>query len=321
MSVISLTANQAIKRLKVQCSSNNVDTAVEDLGEHEANCDSNAIIPCPNLCSVPLAPGSSEVRYTTRTMQRKDLLSHMLVCPRRKAECAHCGTTGAYQWIVTRHIEECTKLEVSCPNEGCGEKVVHLYLLDHRAECLYERVACSYETLGCTHAMPRVQREELQQHEKNLNLHIGLMIASFQKQQLQYAYFKIEDFSYYQSVGKAFKYSVDMWNWYIIIDTNGRGEGGGTHISVSLHWKHAFRNMPSWLNSVKIELLNYREDKNHITYIFSDPDGLVNEQFVAHSSLGYNPTFNLQYLKDETLCFRVTSTIIACKQLKPNTTW
>ena len=92
----------------------------------------------------------------------------------------------------------------------------------------------------------------------------------------------------------------------MIIDVNGRGEGRGTYISVRLHWKHALHNMPSWLNSIKIELLNYCEDKNHIRYTFTDPDGLANKTIVAHRALGYNPTFNQQYLKDKTISFKVT---------------
>ena len=92
----------------------------------------------------------------------------------------------------------------------------------------------------------------------------------------------------------------------MIIDVNGRGEGRGTHISVCLHWKHALRNMQSWLNSIKIEL-NYHEDKNHFRYTFTDPDGPANKTTVAHRALGYNPTFNQQYLKDKTISFKVTS--------------
>ena len=167
-----------------------------------------------------------------------------------------------------------------------------------------------------------MQRDELEEHENNLNVHAGLVVASLLKQQVQTAYFKIEDFSYHQSLDKTFKYNTDMWNWYILIEPNGRGEGQGTHVSVSLHWKHALRNMPSWLNNVKIELLNHREDKkNHLAYTFTDPDGLANPKFIAHAALGYSPTYNVLYLQDETVCFRVTSAAINCKQLKPNTTW
>ena len=125
----------------------------------------------------------------------------------------------------------------------------HLYLPEHRQACLYESIPCRYETLGCTYTSPQTDRDEHQRHKSNLDAHAGLMVASLvHKQQKQQAYFKINDFSYCQSLDKSFKYSADMWNWYIIIETNGRGEGKGTHISVSLHWKQALRNMPSWLN-------------------------------------------------------------------------
>ena len=197
----------------------------------------------------------------------------------------------------------------------------HLYLPEHRRACLYESIPCRYETLGCTYTSPQTDRDEHQRHKSNLDAHAGLMVASLvHKQQKQQAYFKINDFSYCQSLDKSFKYSADMWNWYIIIETNGRGEGKGTHISVSLHWKQALRNMPSWLNSVELELLNHREDKNNFAYTFTDPDGLVQEKIIAHTSLGYKPSYNELYLKDETLWFRVTSDLINCKQLKPNTT-
>ena len=91
------------------------------------------------------------VQYTTKMMQRKALASHMAECPRRKAVCGYCGSTGVYQCVATRHMEECTRLQVLCPNEGCREMVVHLDLPQHRGECLYEEVPCRYETLGCTY--------------------------------------------------------------------------------------------------------------------------------------------------------------------------
>ena len=127
--IISLAACQAIKRLKVQCS-NSLNTAGQELGQHEANCDENAIIPCPNLCLIPSSPEAGEARYTTRTMPKKDIQNHLSECPRRKAICGYCGISGVYQWVANRHLLECLKLEVVCPNEGCKERVVHLYLTE-----------------------------------------------------------------------------------------------------------------------------------------------------------------------------------------------
>ena len=79
-SLISLAANQAIKRLRVQFN-NNPDTTGEDHGQHEANYDENANIPCPNLCLIPSVPEAGVASYTTRTTQRKDLKNHLAECP------------------------------------------------------------------------------------------------------------------------------------------------------------------------------------------------------------------------------------------------
>ena len=157
MSSISPAKNQAIKRLKVKCK-NSPGHAAEELGQHEANCDDNAIVPCPNLCLIPSAPAEAGTAgYTTRTMPRKDLPNHLSECPRRNAICGYCGITGVYQWVANRHMQECTKLEVMCPNEGCQERVVHLYLPEHRQMCPYESIPCRYETLGRTYVSPRMQ--------------------------------------------------------------------------------------------------------------------------------------------------------------------
>ena len=106
---------------------------------------------------------------------------------------------------------ECTKVEVVCPNDGCEERVIHLHLPEHPQTCLCESISCRYETLGSTYASPRMERDECQQHE-NLEIGAGLVVASLpNKQQVQQAYFKINDFSSYKSLDKTFK--------YIIVDT------------------------------------------------------------------------------------------------------
>ena len=104
-----------------------------------------------------------------------------------------------------------------------------------------------------------------------------------------------------------------MWNWYIVIETNGRGEGKGTHISVSLHWKQALRNMPSWLNSVKLELLNHREDKNHFAYTFRDPDRLVHENiFTTKNFLIYGTSFSILSTFSHLFTSQLVSSVCMC---------
>ena len=55
---ISPAENQAIKRLKVKCK-NSPGHAREELGQHKANCNDNAIVPCQNICLIPSAPAEA----------------------------------------------------------------------------------------------------------------------------------------------------------------------------------------------------------------------------------------------------------------------
>ena len=70
-----------------------------------------------------------------------------------------------------------------------------------------------------------------------------------------------------------------------------------------------------FIGDVKITLLNQLEDKNHYTKtttfttadnmrVLSPARGYPN--FIPHSSLAHNKPKNMQYLKDDTLYFRVS---------------
>ena len=63
--------------------------------------------------------------------------------------------------------------------------------------------------------------------------------------------------------------------------------------------------LPPWA-SVTVELLNQLEDKNH--HCRRLQLGARNDKFIAHSVLGYNPTTNCQYLKDDKLYFIISLT-------------
>ena len=103
----------------------------------------------------------------------------------------------------------------------------------------------------------------------------------------------------------------------VIVDANGYDDGNGTHVSVSsnlieghhdnqLHWP--FRG------TVTYELLNQMGDDNHHNRIstFTLRDNMKVgsiigiTKFLPHSSLGYGPASNKQYLVNDTLYFRVS---------------
>ena len=96
-----------------------------------------------------------------------------------------------------------------------------------------------------------------------------------------------------------------------------------------------YDNILEWpfQGEVTIELLNQLEDENHhklvVCFNESTPQMYTNKvvgkrygrgwgylQYISHSQLGYNSTLNCQYLKDDTLYFRV-SVKVTSKQSKP----
>ena len=103
------------------------------------------------------------------------------------------------------------------------------------------------------------------------------------------------------------------------VHANGNDDGKGTHVSVFVYIlegrNHSKLKWP-FIGSVKIELLNQLEDGNHhiltVPYKVED-NALVGDnrnwdypQFIPHSKLDHNPSNNTQYLKDDTLYFRVS---------------
>ena len=98
---------------------------------------------------------------------------------------------------------------------------------------------------------------------------------------------------------------------------NGWNVGKGTHISVYafvVEGEHdAELNWP-FVGKITFTLLNQLEDKNHHSPIMAITredntrveDGQGFATFIPHSGLAYDPVRNTQYLKDDTLYFRVS---------------
>ncbi len=107
------------------------------------------------------------------------------------------------------------------------------------------------------------------------------------------------------------------------VDANGNGDGEDTHVSVfACLMKGNHDDTLTWpfLGKVTFELLNQLEDENHykatVNFIDNEyskrivnSDGGVSgwgePKYIPHTSLEHNPTKNCQYLKDDSLIFRV----------------
>ena len=121
--------------------------------------------------------------------------------------------------------------------------------------------------------------------------------------------------------------SLTGYKMCISVDANGEGNGKGTHVSVfAFLMKGDNDDSLTWpfTGSVTVELLNQLEDENHFTYTTGPfpadrehvsgrvveggraTKGWGKTQFISHTKLDYNSDKNCQYLKDDTLIFRVS---------------
>ena len=108
---------------------------------------------------------------------------------------------------------------------------------------------------------------------------------------------------------------------------NGYGEGEGTHVSVYIYLLQGENDDNlAWpfRGTIKVSLLNQLEDRQHLTMKLWSPDsdtsedasgrligrkragtGIGQPYFISHQDLGCHGDKNQQFLRDDTLFFRV----------------
>ena len=288
---MSLVGDRAIKRLKVECSNRSKGCQfVGELGQHDATCDFS-LLPCPNKCT--------DQQNKITTVMKKDMEKHTMECPKRQYECPHCKETGEYNERTTKHLEECPKMEDVCPNEGCTEKSLRCDLPKHRQECPHELVMCKYAYLGCDVTLPR---EEMTEHQKDDQSHANLSMLKH-----RYRYYCVDDFDERKRDDPQVRF-----NFHFREEDGDKEEIVTTLITFLSNENISFRifsmsySLFPW-KPITIELLNQLEDNHHhCCRLRLLEEGDKNSKFIAHSVLGYNPTINCQYLKDDKLYFRVS---------------
>ena len=141
--------------------------------------------------------------------------------------------------------------------------------------------------------------------------------------------FTMTDFSKRKEFNNEY-YSSPFYTRYhghklcVEVDANGYRSGKGTHVSVFVTLMAGdYDDLLEWpfIGKLEIELLNWRENKKHVkrttSIVASDRFFKLNEgvyygqgkgydQFITHSSLGYNIERNTEYLHEDCLRFRVT---------------
>ena len=104
-------------------------------------------------------------------MQRHQLEIHNSdECLQRDYKCPHCEAVGIYIVMTTSHLQECPDLVLTCPNEGCKDKIKRQGMGFHHQKCPKEVIKCPYHDIGCETEM---KREMMDEHmETNTQAHL-----------------------------------------------------------------------------------------------------------------------------------------------------
>jgi TNF receptor-associated factor 4 len=189
-------------------------------------------------------------------------------------------------------------------------------------------MACKYMGIGCT---KELKRKDMAAHEQDDSPHLHMALDTVSSLQVKSITLKSGGFfsfsvSKYEGKKKAkerfnspsFYTSPNGYHMTVSVDVNGDGNGKGTHVSVFariLEGKYDAGLKWPFIGDVKVVLLNQLEDKNHhiVTIDFTTADNrhalslaLGYRKFISHSALAHDPVKNTQYLKDDTLYFRVS---------------
>ncbi|XP_065902114.1 TNF receptor-associated factor 4-like [Dysidea avara] len=155
-------------------------------GEHKEQCP-KVHLSCPNQCEVgsvlredieahrkecPLEEVECLIECGM-VLQRQYLASHVETeCPRRETDCPHCQITAEHWFINEKHVEECPKLPLSCPNNCEVGSVSREEMEAHRKECPLEMVQCEYHNVGCEERMMRKRKKN--HEEEKMEEHLSL---------------------------------------------------------------------------------------------------------------------------------------------------
>ena len=291
------------------------------------------LVPCPKECE--------DEDGAVETFLRKDVASHLKEdCPNRDYVCEHCWEEGTYHSITEFHYHICGKKVVPCPHAGCSEVMPHENLDDHCDKCDYAVVSCKYEGIGCKVEM---ERRTMAAHEKDDTLHLHKALGAVVKLQgtgkdlehrLERAEHRlscvdsIKTFTLHwykkmkennrRFVSSPFYTSSNGYKLNVLVHVTGWGGGEGSHVSVYasiLKGENDHKLKWPFPGRIFVTMLNQLEDKNHHTHsvgilrndkVMLSGSGWTSQTFAPHSILTYNRDKNTQYLKDDTLYFRVS---------------
>eukprot|EP00731_Ephydatia_muelleri_P006718 Em0003g966a len=231
-------------------------------------------------------------------------------------------------------------LRVKCSYNGAGCLWVNEWaaLKDHIKTCPKVQIDCPYTKVGCTFVCPR---EHMPIHGKvAIQDHLDKAITALQLSPKFVV--RLPEFSKKKEANKiwpspGFYTHPNGFKVYLRVYPNGHSDRAGTHLSVFMKLMSGDNddNLVWPLRATfTVTLLNQIRDKNHKSEVFTideklnwckisgnstGPPGHGNKMFATFSELNLNEAKQCQYLKDDTLYFRVVSDVYS-QLLKENMT-
>ena len=299
---------------------------VGTLKEHVATCGFT-LVPCPKQCK----DDSDAVKHFTR----KDLEKHLQNdCVKRDHKCKYCGEKGTYAIITEVHDKICDMKIVPCPIVGCGKTMERQEIEEHVfTECPHTLIPCKYKGIGCDTELKRGDMAAHEQDDKH-HLHMALDTVNLQEAKLQRLnilkynqIFALPDYKKKKETNTIFQFPSfythpNGYHMALRVYANGQGDAKSTHVTVFveiLKGKYDAELKWPFTGEVTFTLLNQLEDKSHHTdtmTLFADYNTHIGstrgKDLIQHSEL--TQSANTQYLKDDTLYFRLS---VEVANLKP----
>ena len=310
--IMLIVGKREIKAIRVKC--DNIkrncqwEGTIGTLEAHVATCEFT-LLPCPNKCK----DDNDKIIH----FMRKDLDKHLENdCPNRDHRCKYCGEKGTYAHITQVHDIICELKILPCPNK-CTKTMQRQDIEKHvHSECEDAVIACDYRILGCD---TKLKRKDMAAHEQEDKLHLHMAIKTVQTSQKRSGTpvtFKVSDYQNRKEnniiyTSPSFYTSSNGYHMAIVVYASKCVSVYSSFLQydIKLNWP--------FVGNVTVTLLNQLEDNNHHTMIIdmttkdnikaeSNRDGLGYPEFISHSKLTHDPVKNTQYLKDDTLYFRVS---------------
>ena len=334
---------RVVRSLKVRCSDYEVGCEwvgeLRDLHDHLDPAKGRCGIACPFGCGI----------YDRRSEMREHTRHH---CHKRMISCENCGYYNMFTIVTEKHYPICpARSPIDCPNQHCPVEGLRRHQLEqHLNECSHQLVDCP--NTGCSVRLPRgeMKLHTLEQH--NLVLEETNQAVAITPVSPQYLYnqapmeFIISDY-HEKKEAKEVWYSSPFYThnrgyeFCLEVYPNGAGIGNGSHLTVGAQlMRGEYDNELEWPfeADIRVELLNWREDKNHHSDTFSfsrysHPGGIstsrVTDQetgtglgighFISHTDLV--STTNTEYLHDDYLKLRVSAMVYSTPLIHLTPAW